>query len=94
MTGDEEESPAHAFLAVRLRERSFVVDVPEGESVLIGSIEGALVRIDDGRGDDLDDSEDEQGQGVISWDGHTLTLHESVETPPLFLSGKRLEGRD
>jgi transcriptional regulator with AAA-type ATPase domain len=79
------DEDARAFVAVRCRDRSWVVDVPLGESTLAGPRGEALVAIDEV-------AEPLSAQGRISWDGHALRLRETARTPEIFVSGKRMEG--
>jgi transcriptional regulator with AAA-type ATPase domain len=97
---------ARAFVAVRMRERSWVADIPIGEWNLIGRTGDAIVAIApseiagaEASGSERPGSERPgpgvQGsgvQGVITWDGAVLVLRESARTPEIFLSGKRMEG--
>ncbi|UJR79013.1 helix-turn-helix domain-containing protein [Sandaracinus amylolyticus] len=75
---------ARAFVAVRCRDRSWIVDVPLGESMLAGPRGEALVAVDG-------ITEPLGSQGCIAWNGRTLSLRETARAPEIFLGGKRME---
>lgn len=76
---------ARAFVAVRCRDRSWVVDVPAGDSTLIGARGAALVA-----SDEL--GEKVAPQGRLHWDGSSLVLRELARGPEIYLGGKRIDG--
>ncbi|MBK8170212.1 MAG: sigma 54-interacting transcriptional regulator [Sandaracinaceae bacterium] len=61
-------SQPDAFIAVKLHERSWVVDLPVGASVVAGSGRSAQIRIDA--------TDVGAHHAEIHWDGERLTLHE------------------
>lgn len=71
-----------AFVAIRLGNRSWVVDLPRGESIL-GRGNGAAVRLE---APDLPPC-----AGTFQWDGERLTFTVDEPDPPTFLNGKRFE---
>lgn len=79
-----EEPGSRAFVAVRLRDRSWVVDIPLGESMLVGPGAEALVAVDA--------MDVPAPRGRIRWDGRALWLVETARWPEIFVGGKRIEG--
>ena len=78
-------TPAHdqAFVAVRHGDRSWVVDIPEGESVFVGTDDDAVVCIPDLA----------RPQGLMRWDGRHVALERTAKNPPIFVNGKRMPSR-
>ncbi len=72
-----------AFVAVRHGERSWVVDLPRGESSFAGPDGDAIVRIEG----------QARAQGLVRWDGDHVTLERTAKSPPIYVNGKRLAGR-
>ncbi|MEQ9074347.1 MAG: sigma 54-interacting transcriptional regulator [Sandaracinaceae bacterium] len=76
-------SSNQAFVAVRHDERSWVVDLPEGEAPFVGPSDGAVVRIEGFA----------RAQGLVRWDGENLSLERTAKSPPIYVNGKRLQAR-
>ena len=76
--GDE----TRAFVAVRLNDRSWVVDLPKGRSAL-GSGGDSAVR--------LEAPDIVAEAGTLGWDGERLTLEMHADEPAPFLNGKRFD---
>ncbi|MGF1466739.1 MAG: sigma 54-interacting transcriptional regulator [Sandaracinaceae bacterium] len=72
-----------AFVAVRLGERHWVVDLPRGESTLIGPTDADLVTAPELAGP----------QGLVRWDGERATLERTTRAPVLVVNGRRLQAR-
>jgi DNA-binding NtrC family response regulator len=72
-----------AFVAVRHLDRSWVVDLPEGEAPFVGPEDGAVVKI----------GELARAQGLVRWDGEHVSLERTAKSPPIFVNGKPLEAR-
>lgn len=72
-----------AFLAVRYLDRSWVVDLPEGEVTFVGPDDGAVVRLE----------ELARVQGLVRWDGEHVSLERTAKSPPIYVNGKRLQAR-
>jgi len=80
-TGDNDSGP-RAFVAVKLGERSWVVDLPKGK-LSVGSAEDAGMTLP------ADDVAGHHFQ--LRWDGQILMLRPDKGRHPLFLNGKRFE---
>ncbi|MBW2460975.1 MAG: sigma 54-interacting transcriptional regulator [Deltaproteobacteria bacterium] len=80
-TGDEASGP-RAFVAVKLGERSWVVDLPRGE-IGVGSAEAA--------GMVLPAEGVEEQHFMLRWDGERLALLLAEARHIVFLNGKRLD---
>jgi hypothetical protein len=79
--GDNDSGP-RAFVAVKLGERSWVVDLPKGEHA-VGSADDADMTLQ---------AEDVAARHfVLRWDGQHLMLRPERGNHPLFLNGKRFE---
>ncbi len=79
--GDNDSGP-RAFVAVKLGERSWVVDLPRGKHS-VGSSEDADMTLPAG---------DVAGRHFeLQWDGQILMLRPDKSRHPLFLNGKRFE---
>ncbi|MGE0785376.1 MAG: sigma 54-interacting transcriptional regulator [Sandaracinaceae bacterium] len=74
---------SQAFVAVRHGDRSWVVDLPFGESEFVGPDDGAVVRV----------AGQARGQGRVRWDGEDISLERTAKAPPIFLNGKKLQSR-
>jgi DNA-binding NtrC family response regulator len=72
-----------AFVAVRYGDRSWVVDLPQGEAPLVGPEENAVVTI----------AGLARAQGNVRWDGEQLSLERTTKNPPIYINGKRLQAR-
>lgn len=81
--GEERSSADQAFVAVRHDDRSWVVDLPLGESAFIGPGDDVVVRIDG----------QARAQGRVRWDGDNVMLERTAKSPPIFVNGKRLQSR-
>ncbi|MFK7987634.1 MAG: sigma 54-interacting transcriptional regulator [Sandaracinaceae bacterium] len=79
----ENTSGSQAFVAVRFGERSWVVDLPLGESPFVGPEDDAVVKVDDLA----------RAQGRVCWDGEQMSLERTQKSPPIFVNGKRLAAR-
>lgn len=83
VAGNLNPSESQAFLATRHEARSWVVDIGIGESPLVGPAEDAIVSI----------AGLARPQGLVRWDGVHASLERTAKAPPIFLNGKRLQGR-
>lgn len=79
--GDSSSGP-RAFVAVKLGERSWVVDLPRGEIGVGCADEADMILPADG-------VEDEHFR--LRWDGNRLALRLSKARSPVFLNGKRVD---
>ncbi len=77
-----EDENARAFVAARHRERSWIVDLPRGEAMLVGSSgAGALIEI-------ADAGASPERRGRILWDGRAVLLEDDGRAPEIFVGGK------
>ena len=72
-----------AFVAVRHENRSWVVDLPLGETAFVGPGDDAVVKIEG----------QARAQGRVRWDGDNVTLERTAKSPPIFVNGKKLQAR-
>jgi two-component system, NtrC family, response regulator AtoC len=74
---------SQAFVAARQGDRSWVVDLPRGEADFVGPGQDAVVQVEGMA----------RAQGRVRWDGEIVSLERTAKTPPIFLNGKRMQGR-